>query len=359
MDAIAGSGIVWDRCIAASDNPAEVLREIIDPIQGSDVAGLGDGTWADSWRQRGSVELLTDADCIDGLSQTCFDRISALQFDTSKSTDSPVAEIDQSHLGQLFAAAIERDNEDEPWSVLWLHSDFLVRCWDAPRELFSSDEVDNTNAPPSEDDFGWLESEPDSDLETPPPIFDTVVPPQIKLDAQRHPDLVNSWMRTYGCQVRLLDLLIEVLLGSLNAPDPYVVILGTSGFRLGQGGWIGHRPNHMRSPDIHLPMIVSNLGPLRIPHVTSSAKLATVLATLGCGAGPLITPSRWSEAGTDARVETLSERSQFAATTSRWFVVRDRDSSEHLFLKPDDVDDFNDVGRLRNDVVEQLSGSKK
>ncbi len=78
-------------------------------------------------------------------------------------------------------------------------------------------------------------------------------------------------MHTYGCQIRLLDLLIEVLLGSLRAEDPYVVIMGTSGFRLGQGGWIGHRPGPLRSADVHLPMIVSDSGPLRVPHVTGSS----------------------------------------------------------------------------------------
>jgi hypothetical protein len=360
LDAIAGSGLVWDRCIAASDDSPAFLQEIMNSEHAGEAQIMSGRSWAEFWRQRGSVELLTDTPSIDGLSQTCFDRISTLQFDRSKSSDSPVAEIEQSQLGQLFAAAIERDNEDEPWSVLWLHSGFLARCWDAPRDLFSSDEVDDINAPPSED-VELLEAEPDSNpkiLEIPPPIFDAVVPPQIKLDHQAHPDLVNSWMRTYGCQVRLLDLLIEVLLGSLGAQDPYVVIIGTSGFRLGQGGWIGHRPDRLRSPDVHLPMIVSHNGPLRIPHVTSSAELSSVLGTLGRGE-PLFPPSSWSKAGTDSRVETRSEQSQFAVTTAGWFFVRDNDSSEHLFLKPDDVDDFNDVGRLRNDVVEELSGSKK
>jgi hypothetical protein len=244
IDAIAGSGCVWDRCIATSDDPNAVLREIIDPGDDGEAGISGGRDWAETWRQRGAVELLTDSPSVEGLSGSCFDRICALQFDEPSSSDVPVAEIDRSQLGQLFAAAIERDGEDKPWSVLWLHSGFLTRSWDAPRDLFPIDEVDDTAAPPSED-VELLEAEPSSEptLDSPPPIFDAVVPPQIKLDDQTHPDLVNSWMRTYGCQVRLLDLLIEVLLGSLSAEDPYVVIMGTSGFRLGQGGWIGHRPS--------------------------------------------------------------------------------------------------------------------
>jgi hypothetical protein len=106
-------------------------------------------------------------------------------------------------------------------------------------------------------------------------------------------------------------------------------------------------------------MIVSDSGPLRVPHVTASSALSSVLNSLGRGEGPLIQPARWSEAETGSQVETQSKQSQIAVTTSRWFFVRDNDSSEHLFLKPDDLADFNDVGRIRGDVMEQLGRSKK
>jgi hypothetical protein len=42
-----------------------------------------------------------------------------------------------------------------------------------------------------------------------------------------------------------------------------------------------------------------------------------------------------------------------------WFYVRDADESEHLFLKPDDVNDFNDVGRLRGDILETFRASEQ
>jgi hypothetical protein len=43
-----------------------------------------------------------------------------------------------------------------------------------------------------------------------------------------------------------------------------------------------------------------------------------------------------------------------AITTDDWFYVRDQDESEHLFLKPDDVEDFNDVARIRVEIVEKF-----
>ena len=106
-------------------------------------------------------------------------------------------------------------------------------------------------------------------------------------------------------------------------------------------------------------MIVSDRGPLRIPHVTGSNVLPEILRALAERERPLIAEDRWSEAKNDSKVETQSNRARYAVTTSRWFFVRDADSSEHLFLKPDDVEDFNDIGRLRHDVVQQLSDKKE
>ncbi len=160
IDAIAGNGCVWDRCIATSDDPNAILREIIDPRDVGDAGISGDRDWAENWRKRGVVDLLTDS----LLRSRAFRKRASIafslwQFDEPSPSDLPVTEIDRSQLGQLFAAAIERDGEDEPWSVLWLHSGFLTRTWDAPRDLFPIDEVDDSTAPPSED-VELLEAEP-------------------------------------------------------------------------------------------------------------------------------------------------------------------------------------------------------
>ena len=353
IDRIAAGGCVWDRWIAAADAPAAILQQTAD-----------EADWADGWRQRGSVELVTDvAEALQGIEDRCFDRIETLPCDRATAAETPVAEVAESQLGQLIAAAIERASQQSPWSVLWLHSGFLTRRWDAPRELLPIDHADEQPQPPSEEpellDVGL---DLDASLEPLPWIFDAVIPPCIELDEQTHPDLVTSWMRTYGSQIRLVDLLVDVLLQSLQTTDPYFVLVGASGFRLGQGGNIGHQPSSLRTPDIQLPMIINAGGPLRIPGPTSTIALPNVLRDLCDQQGePLISPARWSSLGSqptrhESRIVTQSSRATYAVTTPGWFFVRDSDSSEHLFLKPDDVEDFNDVGRLRTDVVEQLSG---
>jgi hypothetical protein len=358
IDAIATEACVWDRWIADADEGATVLKQVIG-APGMDGAPPMD--WASGWREKGSLELLTDSpSLIKSLDGACFDHLEALEFEPPSRDESPVHEIADSQLGRLVAAAVERGTRDDTWSVLWLHSTFLTQRWDAPRELLPIDVDDESIDEPSEE-VELLATEADAvpQLERIPPIFDDVIPPHIEFDDPTHPDLISSWMRTYGCQVALLDVLVELLMHSLADRNPCLMLVGTSGFRLGQGGWFSHRPPNLRSTELRLPMMISDSGPLRVPQLTASSALPEILKELAARQGRLISEDRWSEAEDDGRIETKSDRADYAVTTPGWFLVRDSDESEHLFLKPDDVEDFNDISRLRRDVVKQLSDPKE
>ncbi|MFK8111422.1 MAG: hypothetical protein AB8B91_04450 [Rubripirellula sp.] len=350
MDGIASTAAVWDRWIATSDSPRELLRGVFESRE-----------WTSNFRSHGTIELFTDtATLLDGVSGDCFDHIEALQTSSPESTEQPVSEIVDTQFGQLIAAAMDRDAKEEPWSVLWLHSDFLTKRWDAPRELFPIDEIFE-DQPSDELELLVADSDSIEPLAAIASIFDSVIPPHFKLDSDPHPDLVTAWMRTYGCQVRLADLLIEVLLQSLEDYDPQVIVLGASGFQLGQNGWIGNQAGPLRSPEVRLPMIVSDCGPLRFPQLTPSSDLLGLLGGL-CDRDAsesqqsgYLSPQRWRSPTNDLPpVTTLSNRAKRAVTTPTWFCVQDEDDSEHLFLKPDDADDCNDVGRIRTDVIDQL-----
>ena len=60
----------------------------------------------------------------------------------------------------------------------------------------------------------------------------------------------------------------------------------------------------------------------------------------------------------DAMQPTIISRmgdQQWAVTTPGWFFVHQSDDQQRLFLKPDDINDFNDVSRLRVDVVDKFN----
>jgi hypothetical protein len=361
LDSLASTGCVWDRFVATTDRPASVLEQ----WTGKDVQ------WADAWRPLGSIELITDGDASD-FHGSCFDEVLSLATETPASDSSPAADIVETQLGQLIAAAIERDAESPPWSVMWLHSRFLTNCWDAPRDLVADDDelldsyMDDELAAADDQSMaeGEIESPADAaaslELETLRRALNKTMPPSITLDTSTDPDLVTTWMRTYACQVKLIDLLLEVLLQSIHVESPIVAVTGTSGFRLGQNGLIGHRIGSLRSPDVRLPLLVNCGGPLHIPHLTASTRFAAILEQLGSPSETICPPEQWSRRPRDLTgFEIESDRASVASHHPEWFYVQDIDLSEHLFLKPDDIEDFNDVGRLRADVLETFRPTKE
>ena len=360
VDAIANTGCVWDRWLATTDRPSEMFHRMVEGIEQTP-------SWKNHWQARGNVDLITDvAEIAASFEDLPFDRMLSLHNREQEWSPLPAEDIVDTQLGQLVAAAIERDSEDEDWSILWLHSDFLTTRWDAPRYLALIDEDDEEPLTPS-DEVELLEAENSvmEQLEKLPPIFNDVSPPALQLPNEIHPDLVTSWMRTYGCQIRLIDVLLEILLTSLKADDPHVLIVGTSGFQLGQNGWIGHRQGPLRSADIRLPMIVSDIGPLHLPHLSGGDTFPQILDQLASHSNPAggqsagWSPEQWCQSDAPASVITKSDRIVHAVTTPDWFYVQDPDQSEHLYLKPDDIDDFNNVARLRPDIVKQLVSSQK
>ncbi len=343
---VAASGAVWDRWIATTDHSPDMVRDWIEHEN---------GRLTRRWRELGDADLITDDDRLAGeVAQSAFDHIVVVDELPCDQTTSPAEEIDQTQFAELIAAAVENDARGQ-WSLMWLHSSFLARRWDAPRELFPIDEVELDDMTPSEDPELIDLPGDDAEIEVVPPIFDSVLPPAI-IDEDPHPDLATSWMRTYGCQVRLVDLLIEVLLQSITVEDPQIVVVGTSGMNLGQNGCIGHGLGPLRSNDVRLPLIVSDCGPIRSHRLTPSSAFPDLVDRLAQENPAIVTPEDWtaSDGEVSPCVKTESNRAELALTTSAWSFVVDEDESEHLFLKPDDVEDANDVARLRGDVIEQL-----
>ena len=302
------------------------------------------------YRDAGRVDLICDDHQLIQLGvDDLFDQTSLIDSG-NESADHVSDQIEQTAFGQLVAAAIDRGLQSDPWSLLWLHSRFLTTCWDAPRDRFDTGFNDHGDF-----DDEQLEA---ADIETIPNVFSQTTPPNIKLTKDTHPDLVTSWMATYGCQIQLIDELIAVLLQSIADDDTLVIVAGTSGFSFGQNGWIGHRAGPLRSCHTRVPLIVNTAGPLRWPRLTSADILPELITQLAGGQLPGCSPEAWVAQDTEYSPQLVTRGDHEAAvTTARWFLVRQADQSQHLFVKPDDADDANDVSRLRPDVAETLAES--
>lgn len=384
IDRLAAGGTLWDRWITHDDSPLEPVRDALLHASG----------WVPSWKQHGTIELITDVSEIAQLAES-FDWVEHVQpsWDSSNgATDDPdqgiATDIDKTHLAGLMAEVIDRDlQNDGDWSLMWLHTAVLGQCWDAPRSLFPSDEDDladdfyddaigdievgsersdvyrsGVTGSHSTDQSSVLLDPADlSDQATP---LDTAgsTPPHLKLTTgqiEETPDLIRDWMRVYGCQVRLLDILIDVLQQSLLRDDVQIMILGTSGMSLGQNGWVGHQAGPLRSHDVRLPIVIGNGLSIRMPCVTDDRLVSRLLQQMVTGDLNSLQPGQWARDDQSISVQTASCRTIQSSTTEEWFYVQDADSVQNLFLKPDDQEDFNNVAGLRPDVVASLSGDSE
>ncbi|TWT79817.1 hypothetical protein CA13_12240 [Planctomycetes bacterium CA13] len=353
IDAIAAEGVLWDRLIATRDDPVEVVRQ----IWANDDASP---TWLDAWRANGPVELMSDNLRLnDNRFTRAFDTALFVRREPPTASDPPCEEIEETLLAELFASLLDRIEGESPWSAIWLHTQSLATVWDAPRWLIPDEEQDIDEEEPSEEtaylpDPSAVEA---SDSTAPPPwIHNQVTPPMLQLASNEHPDAIVSWMRTYGCQVQLFDQMIGLLMDVAEPLGITVVLLGTSGMSLGQNGWIGHRAGPLRSCHHRLPLIIGRGAPIRNGSLTCATDIAKILADMVDSNRAIIDPAQWPKRDDEyvPRVETSSSDGEYAVTTSRWYMVQQNDGKTPLFLKPDDVEDHNDVSRVRPDVIDKL-----
>lgn len=366
IDRIASQGVLWDRMIATDDDPLAVFRQWC-----TDHASL------DAFRLIGSVELITDDPTMDTDEfEDLFDVVVFVDPEQMPDGSQAAESIEQTQLAQLILLAIERCRDPEPLGVLWLHSRFLSSRWDAPRDLIPPEELDDDIDTPSEETelLPGDEAAPETSesLNQIPFLYDGIDPPNVVIDDKTHPDVVTSWMRTYACQIRLVDELLDFWLAAAEDQRPHLMIGGTSGFALGQNGWIGHQVGPLRTADIRLPVIVRKSTPghqvstLRVPSLTPSTSIAAVICELRDENAAIVSPEDWCSDKDEFQpiLVTKSSRASTAITTGKWFCVDGKTADELssiespsdicLFLKPDDIDDVNDVGRIRTDVIGHL-----
>ncbi|GAA5510140.1 hypothetical protein Rcae01_05646 [Novipirellula caenicola] len=356
IDLLASRGCLWDRAIAEHDDGLKVLADWFRPPSSHDP-----DHWIPRWNELGTVELITDDPRVSQQSLDAdFDQSWLIDLDPPAADQLPAEELEETHLARVFASLFSRIEDPDPAAVWWLHTQSLVHCWDAPRWLVPLDADELSAGEPSEELDLLPETDAaldEADCEMPPWVFPDVMTPQAKLTEQSHPDLAVAWMRTYGCQVRLLDRMLALLFEYVGDLDPIVVLAGTSGFSLGQNDAIGYRAGPLRSCHHRVPMIVSDLGPVRDKRVVNANSLPALLAKIKTEPDRLIDPSTWASSDSEfqPRVTTCSDNGSVAVSTSRWYYVRDADQQDRLYLKPDDLEDQNDVSRLRPDIIDLLS----
>ncbi|MEM6472469.1 MAG: hypothetical protein AAF802_23105 [Planctomycetota bacterium] len=339
LDSLASRGVVWDRWTATTARRNELVSEYIRQSS----ALLDDNR----------ASLITDDHGL--LVSDVFHKLELIEKTRSDGDrNQAVDDLSGTALGQVFAAANHSLTVET--QLLWIHSAALREVWDAPREEIADAE---DQAPSDEVELISVDGDELKPQELRLP--ETTLPPSIQRKADDHPDLVFAWMQRYASNVRMLDDLIGWASDAWRNRKPEFLVTGTSGFSLGENGWIGHGVGPIRSVDTRLPMLVSHGGPLRVGQLCSSDGFAEVLDRLVARV-PILQPEFWAASpDNELAVETETERAERVTTTREWFYVRESTdpdggamTDERLFLKPDDLHDVNDVSRLRREVLDSF-----
>lgn len=254
-------------------------------------------------------------------------------------------QVDQTHLGQCFARAIDWiDSAREPF-LLWSHFGALGAGWDAPLE------------------FRLRYAEP----EDPDPPESVEVPCRM-LQENYDPDELLGFSQAYAGQVSLLDTCLAALMEYLDsAPcgqDTLLMLLSSRGFPLGEHRRVGDCDGALFGELLHVPLLIR--FPDRQGMTVRSQGLvhpADIWATLLDSFGLTDLPSTPAAASmiplVSEETEMLRDRlcvvgddRRRAIRTPAWY-LRDGETPE-LFAKPDDRWEVNDVANRCGDVVERL-----
>lgn len=385
MNRLAASSIVFDRIVAASVSPRDCLAGFLrDRASGASVAAAAAAAGMTS-------VLFTDSPEGAELGSDAFDQCVRVDLPRSPAESEVADEIEETQFARLLAAALaHRETLADTPVLLWIHTSSLACCWDAPLALRTADdsgdeegygEIYSEYGEAEEGEFEDLDPETAAEVQA---ARESNVPPNFRLDDDADPDLVLAWMAGYGGQIRAVDALLEVLLDTIeDGAETDLVLASTSGFALGEHRWLGPTAGPPHSPRIHLPLMIRRTGsePLRSLHLASSDRLAATLIEMVSGSepdggGPSLlrdaVPERWAEAS-DPLAPILStvtasepgsvhggggDEGVILRTSPGWFYYRDAEGDDHLYLKPDDRNDVNDIADLKPEVVEYFQSGE-
>jgi arylsulfatase A-like enzyme len=354
LDHLAASGFLFDQAFIESPSLAAQYASFTSLPQ---AAAAQDPSLVARLREAGlATVFITDDPAVAELPwAAALDDVVHVDIDRS---DECAAEIEETHLGRLFAAVGQwLDEAREPF-CLWLHCGSLGVSWDAPltfRERYCEEDE-------------------------PSPQAGAIVPNR-QLSEDYDPDELLSVTQAYAGQISLLDICLGALLEDveqLSLADRMVLSVASArGFPLGEHRRLGPVDDALYAELVHVPWIVrlpDGVGAAdRTQALVHSGDLAPVLLdALGLPLDSGTAAARSALALVRGESDMLRERlvvsgpnAERAVRTSAWYMrvpnysppdlASKRELSVELYAKPDDRWEVNDVADRCPEVVELLT----
>jgi arylsulfatase A-like enzyme len=261
----------------------------------------------------------------------------------------PAAEIVQTQMAQLFAAAAHwLERAAEPF-LLWIHARGMAGAWDAPAEFRNQFADENDPLPP-----------------------EFVTPPVKRLGASFDPDEVLGYLHAYAGQVALLDDCLGAFLETAQATAGWqqtlLAMTAPRGYPLGEHRWVGGSDEVVYGEQVHVPCLIrlpqDHGAAVRRHELVQPPDLCASLCHTLQLAGDA--EPRWGQsllplAGSDGppwrdRAATTAPAAQ-SLRTPAWLLVRRSEGRRELYAKPDDRWEANEVASRCQEVVEQLDAA--
>ncbi|MFM1903616.1 MAG: hypothetical protein RLZZ440_1516 [Planctomycetota bacterium] len=349
LTSLAARGVVFDRCLATSDDPAATLTV----LGGGGPAVTGPGGWpllaAACEAGLAPVFITDDPDLAAGADNGPTGP--TIVHVPMRPAETAAADEAATNLGRLFAAAAER-LASSAHRLVWCHAASLGETWDMPAEYREA----------------YL------DPDDPPPPAGTRVP-NLMIDAQTDPDLIVAVRHVFAGQLTLLDH----CLGRLVEGIPHggrgwaILVAGVRGLGLGLHGRLGPGPMPPFGELIHLPAIVvdpaGRMAAQRVGGLITPADLAATLLEAAGRPAPQSADPRlgrslmpllhdWTWPGRDRVICSAVDGT--AVATAAWLLVSPSAAGSasaipRLFAKPDDFFELSDVADRCPAVAEELS----
>jgi sulfatase-like protein len=336
LDGLAAESLVFDACCGDSTDLALIYRAMwqsLHPLRRATVDGDADTLPQLLGYQGYATTLITDDAAV--VAQPLASRFDEC-VQIAGSPPTRAAEISETALARLFAAACEQVTSVSKPQLVWIHARGMYGPWDAP--LYLQEPL--------------LEME-----EGDPEPCDALEPPEIADDRALDPDEALRWNCGYAAQVVALDACLEGTREYLREAGLWdrctFLLCGVRGFPLGEHGRIGGVDDRLYGEQLHVPLIVRRAD--GTDRLARSEKLISHIDLMPTLLGSVAT-------NRDALIAASSSGTR-AIRTADWClrceptVSTDADDEQkcELYVRPDDRWEANDVAALCPDVVQELS----
>lgn len=340
---LASQSVLFEHCVADSPDPEKGLtslftgqhfcRQIHQPgIHDTLMDAIGDAAE--------SILVTTDTDCLPDLND---------QFDSVVEVDLPQVErlatdLETTQLATFIASAIQTIGEIQSNTFLVLYCGSLGLSWDAPLE-FRMRLADEDDPDPSDNCLA--------------------VNQQFNIAVDDPDQLLDSQIG-YASQILMLDQMLGILMHQIEenpvTRESLFCLTALRSYPLGEHGVVGFYRQQLFNESLHVPLMIRTPGSKsfgRSQRLVQPGSIYQLISNWHSKPQPSAFPdltlqSLQPDFRQCAVVSGMTDdtTSVYAIQTQGWKLVTG--NSKQLFVRPDDLWEYNDVANRCPDVVTAL-----